>query len=91
MAFSVARILLALVTVSVLFAGTLQGTISYADYCKDHGDHNDDIDDSNVLEYVLDYNKKWCDFSSNGKYNDDVDFVAVVALSGIGALLWVSS
>ena len=90
MAFFVTKILLAFVTVTVLFAGTLQGAISYADYCNDHGDHNNYYG-INVLEYILDYNKKWCDFSSRGKYNDDVDFVVVVALSGIGLLLWVSS
>ena len=67
----------------MLFAGTLQGAISYSDYCNDNDDHD-------VLESIIDYNKKWCDFSSSGKYNSDVDFIAVVVLAGIGALLWVS-
>ena len=69
----------------MLFAGTLQGAISYSDYCNDNDDHD-------VLEFesIIDYNKKWCDFSSSGKYNSDVDFIAVVVLAGIGALLWVS-
>ena len=51
---------------------------------------NDNDDDHDVLESIIDYNKKWCDFSSSGKYNSDVDFIAVVVLAGIGALLWVS-
>ena len=67
----------------MLFAGSLQGAISYSDYCNDNDDHD-------VLESIIDYNKKWCDFSSSGKYNSDVDFIAVVVLAGIGALLWVS-
>ena len=83
MAFAVTRILLSFLTVVVLFAGSLQGAISYSDYCNDNDDHD-------VLESIIDYNKKWCDFSSSGKYNSDVDFIAVVVLAGIGALLWVS-
>ena len=30
-------------------------------------------------------------FPALGKYTADVDFVAVVILSGVGALLWVST
>ena len=81
MAFSVSKILLSFVTVVVLLAGAIQGGVSYIDYCDEHSD-----DDN----YVNSYKEKVCDFSSTGKYNGDVDFVAVVALSVVGAFLWVS-
>ena len=78
MAFSVSRILLSFATVVVLLSGAIQGAVSYIDYCDEHY-----YDDGYVEEKV-------CDFSSTGKYNGDVDFIAVVALSGVGAFLWVS-
>ena len=80
MAFSSVKILLASLTVIVLLAGLFQGAISYGDYCGDDDHYNQFDDDS-----------KRCDFSSTGKYTADVDFVAVVILSGVGALLWVST
>ena len=69
-------------TVVVLLAGAIQGAVSYIDYCDEHSDNDD---------YVNSYKEKVCDFSSKGKYNGDVDFVAVVGLSVVGAFLWVSS
>ena len=73
--------MLTFATVVVLLAGAIQGAVSYIDYCDEHSDNDD---------YVNSYKEKVCDFSSKGKYNGDVDFVSVVALSGVGALLWVS-
>ena len=84
MAFSVSRILLTFATVVVLLAGAIQGAVSYIDYCDEHSDADDYVDT------IINYKEKVCDFSSTGKYNGDVDFVSVVALSGVGALLWVS-
>ena len=72
--FSVINFLLAFVTVIVLLAGTIQGALAYSDYC------NDD-------DYL--YFKK-CDFDNRSRrYDFDVNFVVVVVLSGVGALLWV--
>ena len=88
MAFSVSRILLTFATVVVLLAGAIQGAVSYIDYCDEHSDQHSDADD--YVDTIINYKEKVCDFSSKGKYNGDVDFVSVVALSGVGALLWVS-
>ena len=74
------KIFLILFTTIVLVAGAIQGIASYANYCNDH--HDD-------LQYS-DQHKK-CDFTNRGKYAADVDFVAVVTFSGVGALLWVSN
>ena len=82
MTFSIVKIFLIVVTVIVLMTGTFQGVLSYADYC---GDHGDDYDYS-----IISDNHKRCHFADTTKYAADVDFVAVVALSGVGALLWVS-
>ena len=77
--------LLAFVTVIVLLAGTVQGALAYSDYC--HSD--DDIFNPFDLVYKF-YKYKRCDFDhGRSKYEPDVDFVAVVALSGVGALFWV--
>ena len=71
--FSVINFLLAFVTVTVLLAGAAQGAKAYSDYCDD--------------DYP--YFKK-CDFDHGSRrYDADVDFVVVVVLSGVGALLWV--
>ena len=64
-------------TASVLLAGTIQGTTAYSDFCGDNTDFH--------------YSYKKCQFSKHSdKYYRDVDFVAVIALSGFGILCWVS-
>ena len=83
MAFSFVKIFLIVVTVIVLMTGTFQGVLSYAEYCGDH------VDDDEI-SIISDYHKR-CHFADETKYTADVDFVAVVALSGVGALLWVSN
>ena len=81
MVFSIIKILLTTFTVVVLVAGTFQGTIAYSNYC----DNDDEYD------YLLHKLKK-CDFSDNQyEYDYDVDFIAVIVLTGIGALFWVSN
>ena len=67
-------------------AGAIQGIASYVDYCNDH---DDDYHHSELYAYSDGY--KRCDFTNRGKFAPDVDFVAVVAFSGVGALLWVSN
>ena len=79
--FSIINICLALLTGTVLSAGTIQGAVVYSRYC---------YDSSYYSGFFLDGAKK-CDFEhAESEYNADVDFVAVVALSGFGALFWVS-
>jgi len=82
MVFSVIKILLTSFTVTILVAGTLQGTISYSHYCDDD-------------YYEYDYFRvkiKKCEFSKDeNKYDDDVNFIVVVVSAGISALIWVSS
>ena len=76
--FSIINICLALLTATVLSAGTIQGAVAYSRYCYDSS------------AFFFDYAKK-CDFEhAESEYNADVDFVAVVVLSGFGALFWVS-
>ena len=71
------KIVTAVLVTIVLGAGTIQGAVSYAEYCDD-----DDY-------YGVDY--KRCDFSnSERQYDFDVDFVAVVIVTGICAFFWVS-
>ena len=77
--FSIIKALLAFITVIVLLAGTLQGAISYTDYCDNDGN-----------DYPFYNYKKRCDFTTSGEYNADVDFVSVVVISGVGLLFWVS-
>ena len=73
---------LALITFIVLLAGTIQGAVAYADYCDGHDNSYNPFD--NVY--------KRCDFEHRkSRYDADVDFIAVVVLSGIGALVWVSN
>ena len=61
----------------VLGAGAIQGAVSYAEYCDDDDYYGDDY--------------KRCDFSnSERQYDFDVDFVAVVIVTGICAFFWVS-
>ena len=75
--FSVVKICTAIVTASILLAGTIQGTIAYSDFCDDNTDFH--------------YAYKKCQFSKHSNaYYRDVDFVVVIALSGIGILCWVS-
>ena len=83
--FSIINISLALLTATVLLAGAIQGAVDYSRYCHSHGS----------LSYHdwfigLGYTKR-CDFEqARDEYNADVDFVAVLVLSGIGAFFWVS-
>lgn len=81
MSFSVIKVLLAFITVTVLLAGTFQGSIAYSNYCDDHND----------VDYFIGDNYKKCDFKGKDKYAPDVDFVAVIFFAGVGALFWVSS
>ena len=75
MAFFVIKIIIAVITAIELGAATIQGSASYAEYCKD----DDDI-----------YYYKLCDFSNEErKHEPDVDFLAVVIVTGIGAFFWV--
>lgn len=80
--FSVIKILLTLFTVIVLLAAFIQGASSYRDYCSDEYDYTAFGDNKNRI--------KRCDFSDDGKYAPDVEFAAVVVLSGAGTLFWVS-
>ena len=76
---------LAFVTVIVLLAGTVQGALAYSDYC-----HSDDniFNPFNPLN-PFDQHKR-CDFDhGRSRYEPDVDFVAVVVFSAVGALFWV--
>ena len=70
--------MLASVTVIVLVAGAVQGSVAYADFC-------DELSDYHPLS-----DKKNCKFKSKNTFDSDVDFVIVIALSGVGALFWVS-
>jgi len=79
MVFSVIKILLTSFTVTILVAGTLQGTISYSDYCDE--DDNYDYFDSKKCEFSKDENK----------YDADVNFIVVVVSTAVSALIWVSS
>ena len=79
--FSIINVSLAFITVIVLLAGTLQGIIAYSNYCNDDNDYN-----------YYNFGTKRCEFKhARNKYDADVDFIAVVVLSGVGALFWVSS
>ena len=82
--FSIINICLALLTATVLSAGAIQGAVAYSRYCLGH--------DSPYYTAVFGLGgAKKCDFEhAESEYNVDVDFVAVVALSGFGALFWVS-
>ena len=73
------KIVTAVLVTIVLGAGTIQGAVSYAEYCDDDDDYYND-----------DY--KRCDFSNSERQHDpDVDFVSVVIVTGICAFFWVSS
>ena len=75
-AFSSTKIFLIFITAAVLLAGTIQGAVSYANYCSGHGNY---------------YGQRECDFGKRSESdNADVDFVAVVTVCGVGALFWVS-
>ena len=68
MIFLVIKIILTSVNVIVLFAGAVQGSVAYVNYCDDYS----------------------CDFKPEYKFDSDVDFIAVIILSGVGTLFWVS-
>lgn len=75
--FSIVKICAAAITAAILLAGTIQGTTAYSEFC----------DDNDNFQYLY----KKCQFSkSSNKYYRDVDFVAVIALSGLGSLCAVS-
>ena len=72
------KIIIAVITAIELGAATIQGAASYAEYCND----------DNGYYYYLKY--KRCDFSNDErKHEPDVDFLAVVIVTGIGAFFWV--
>ena len=73
------KIIIAVLTVIELGAGTIQGAASYTEFC-------------NQLYYVYySYRFVYCDFyNDDRKHDSDVDFLAVVIVTGIGAFFWVS-
>ena len=88
---------MAVLTVIELGAGTIQGAVSYAEYCED-----DDDEPYNYYHYYFYYYYHYryaydgstgrCDFYNKGsEHNPDVDFLAVVIVAGIGTFFWVSS
>ena len=85
MAFFVIKIIIAVITAIVLGAATVHGAASYAEYC------NDDDENDHYFYYYFN-NPKLCDFSNDEREHEpDVDFLAVVIVTGICAFFWVSS
>ena len=76
---------MAVLTVIELGAGTIQGAASYAEYCED--------DDVNYYfyHYVYGGSTVRCDFYNDDRLdNSDVDFLAVVIVTGISTFFWVN-
>ena len=68
-----------MITIIVLGAGTIQGAASYTEFCNQFYFHYGP------------YRFVYCDFYNDDRKHDyDVDFVAVVIVTGIGAFFWVS-
>ena len=73
------KIIIAVITIIVLGAGTIQGAASYTEFCNQF-----------YFRYGS-YRAVNCDFYTDDRRHDsDVDFVAVVIVTGIGAFFWVS-
>lgn len=92
--FFVVKIVLAVIAIIVLGAGTIQGAASYTEYCYDD-------DTTTILDHILndsgsysgpvprDYRR--CDFYSERRQHDpDVDFLTIVIVIAVAALFWVS-
>lgn len=82
--FSAIKIFVIFITATVLLAGTIQGAISYADYCTDHHESY-----YNYYSSFTDHKRTRCNFAHNSD-SADVDFVAVVVFSGAAAFFYVS-
>ena len=92
--FFVVKIVLAVIAIIVLGAGTIQGAASYSEYCYDD-DTSTDLDrvlsgtDSYYGPVPRDYRR--CDFYSERRQHDpDVDFLTIVIVIAVAALFWVS-
>ena len=79
---------MAVLTVIELGAGTIQGAASYAEYCED------DVPNYYNYHYQYEYGGPIvrCDFYNDDRLdNSDVDFLAVIIVTGISTFCWVSS
>lgn len=82
------KIVIAVLTIIELGAGTIQGAASYTEYCKGESSY-----------YIYGYNNRryghvylpHCEFYNGARKHDpDVDFLAVVIVTGISTYFWVS-
>ena len=85
------KIVIAVLTIIELGAGTIQGAASYTEYCNDDGSQYVYVYHPyryHQYEYVY---LKHCDFYTDDRQHDpDVDFLAVVIVTGINTFFWVS-
>ena len=74
------KIITAVLTTVVLVTGTIQGAVSYAEYCND-----------GEFDYYANYYYNRCYFSNSDRQHDhDVEFLTVVIMTEMAALFWVS-
>ena len=73
------KIITAVLTTIVLVTGTIQGAVSYTEYCND-----------GEFDYYTNYYYNRCYLSNSDRQHDhDVDFFTVVIMTAIAALSWV--